>query len=150
MDSSPGIPSVTSSYVHGTSSLPLLPLTVGQSLQTAVEKWPDREALVFLKTGIRKTFSQFQEDVSLNFSCLSPEVQQPINTPHILRMRLNDSPLKLDKRAQSDQHASDFAPTDSPLVNYLSEPSFSQEHRWWKGWKKPTESGGHLPRLSSN
>ncbi|XP_031432273.1 medium-chain acyl-CoA ligase ACSF2, mitochondrial [Clupea harengus] len=63
VDSSPGIPSVTSSYVHGTSSLPLLPLTVGQSLQTAVEKWPDREALVFLKTGIRKTFSQFQEDV---------------------------------------------------------------------------------------
>lgn len=64
VDSSPGVPSVTSSYVHGTSSLSLLPLTVGQSLQTAAEKWPEREAVVFLKSGIRKTFSQFQQDVS--------------------------------------------------------------------------------------
>ncbi|KAG5279180.1 hypothetical protein AALO_G00074960 [Alosa alosa] len=63
VDSSPGIPSVKSSYVHGTSSLPLLPLTVGQSLQNAAEKWPEREAVVFPKSGIRKTFSQFQQDV---------------------------------------------------------------------------------------
>ncbi|XP_062389197.1 medium-chain acyl-CoA ligase ACSF2, mitochondrial-like [Sardina pilchardus] len=63
VDSSPGIPSVNCSYVHGTSSLPLLPLTVGQSLQIAAEKWPEREAVVFPKSGVRKTFSQFQEDV---------------------------------------------------------------------------------------
>lgn len=79
VDSSPGVPSVTNSYVHGTSSLPLLPLTVGQSLQTAAEKWPEREALVFLKTGIRKTFSQFQEDVSSHFSCLWSRTQQLIS-----------------------------------------------------------------------
>ncbi|XP_063077145.1 medium-chain acyl-CoA ligase ACSF2, mitochondrial-like [Engraulis encrasicolus] len=63
VDSSPDIPSVTSSYVHGTSSVPLLSLTVGQSLQRASEKWPDREAMVFCKSGVRKTFSQFQQDV---------------------------------------------------------------------------------------
>ncbi|KAG7334975.1 hypothetical protein KOW79_001571 [Hemibagrus wyckioides] len=51
------------SYVHGPSSVPLLSLTVGQSLQTTVNKWPDREAVVFLQDGVRKSFSQFQYEV---------------------------------------------------------------------------------------
>ncbi|KAB5553926.1 hypothetical protein PHYPO_G00044270 [Pangasianodon hypophthalmus] len=51
------------SYVHGPTSVSLLSLTVGQSLQTTVNKWPDREALVFLQDGVRKTFSQFQHEV---------------------------------------------------------------------------------------
>ncbi|XP_071778942.1 medium-chain acyl-CoA ligase ACSF2, mitochondrial-like [Centroberyx gerrardi] len=63
VDSPPHIPTLTSSYVHGTSSISLLPLTVGQSLQSAAERWPDREAVVFLQDGIRKTFAQFQQDV---------------------------------------------------------------------------------------
>ncbi|XP_071385863.1 medium-chain acyl-CoA ligase ACSF2, mitochondrial-like [Centroberyx affinis] len=63
VDSAPHIPTLTSSYVHGTSSISLLPLTVGQSLQIAAERWPDREAVVFLQDGIRKTFAQFQQDV---------------------------------------------------------------------------------------
>ncbi|TNN71520.1 Acyl-CoA synthetase family member 2, mitochondrial [Liparis tanakae] len=63
VDSQPHTPSLTSSYVHGTSSISLLPLTVGQSLDSTVQRWPDREAVVFLQDGIRKTFAQFQQDV---------------------------------------------------------------------------------------
>ncbi|XP_056143446.1 medium-chain acyl-CoA ligase ACSF2, mitochondrial-like [Lampris incognitus] len=63
VDSPPHVPTLTSSYVHGTSSISLLPLTVGQSLQGAVQRWPDREAMVFLQGGVRKTFAQFQQDV---------------------------------------------------------------------------------------
>ncbi|KAF7667670.1 hypothetical protein LDENG_00054080, partial [Lucifuga dentata] len=63
VDSPPHIPTLTSSYVHGTSSVSLLPLTVGQTLQATVQRWPDREAVVFLQDGIRKTFVQFQQDV---------------------------------------------------------------------------------------
>lgn len=55
--------SLSSSYVHGTSSLPLLSLTVGQSLDLTVQRSPDREAVVFLEDGVRKTFAQFQQDV---------------------------------------------------------------------------------------
>lgn len=51
------------SYVHGPTSVSLLSLTVGQSLQTTVNKWPDREAVVFVQDGVRKTFSQFQHEV---------------------------------------------------------------------------------------
>ncbi|XP_074512606.1 medium-chain acyl-CoA ligase ACSF2, mitochondrial-like [Sebastes fasciatus] len=63
VDSRPHKPSLTSSYVHGTSTLSLLPLTVGQSLDSTVQRWPDREAVVFPQDGIRKTFAQFQQDV---------------------------------------------------------------------------------------
>ncbi|XP_047656989.1 medium-chain acyl-CoA ligase ACSF2, mitochondrial-like isoform X2 [Tachysurus fulvidraco] len=51
------------SYVHGPSTVPQLSLTIGQSLLTTVNKWPDREAVVFLQDGIRKSFSQFQHEV---------------------------------------------------------------------------------------
>nr|XP_033500239.1 medium-chain acyl-CoA ligase ACSF2, mitochondrial-like isoform X2 [Epinephelus lanceolatus] len=63
VDTPPNKPSLTTSYVHGTSTIPLLPLTVGQSLDSTVQRWPDREAVVFLQDGIRKTFAQFQQDV---------------------------------------------------------------------------------------
>uniref|UniRef100_A0A8C7HF07 Medium-chain acyl-CoA ligase ACSF2, mitochondrial n=1 Tax=Oncorhynchus kisutch TaxID=8019 RepID=A0A8C7HF07_ONCKI len=45
------------------AKLSLLGQTVGQSLQAAADRWPHREALVFVQDGVRKTFSQFQEDV---------------------------------------------------------------------------------------
>lgn len=77
MDSPPHKPSLTSSYVHGTSSISLLPLTVGQSLDTTVQRWPDREAVVFLQDGVRKTFAQFQQDVRLRLSSFSFTFQEP-------------------------------------------------------------------------
>ncbi|XP_068192295.1 medium-chain acyl-CoA ligase ACSF2, mitochondrial-like isoform X1 [Antennarius striatus] len=64
VDSPPHIPTLTSSYVHGTSSISLLPLTVGQMLDSAVQRWPDREAVVFVQDGVRKTFALFQQDVN--------------------------------------------------------------------------------------
>nr|XP_046271184.1 medium-chain acyl-CoA ligase ACSF2, mitochondrial-like [Scatophagus argus] len=63
VDSAPQTPALTSSYVHGTSSNSLLSLTVSQSLESTVQRWPNREAVIFLKEGIRKTFAEFQQDV---------------------------------------------------------------------------------------
>uniref|UniRef100_A0A146W7T0 Medium-chain acyl-CoA ligase ACSF2, mitochondrial n=1 Tax=Fundulus heteroclitus TaxID=8078 RepID=A0A146W7T0_FUNHE len=63
VDSPPHKPTLTSSYVHGTSSYSLLPLTVSQSLEATVQRYPDREAVVFLQDGVRKTFAEFQRDV---------------------------------------------------------------------------------------
>lgn len=65
VDTPPTVPTLTSSYVHGTSSASLLHHTVSQSLDSSVQRWPDREAVIFLQDGIRKTFSQFQQDVSV-------------------------------------------------------------------------------------
>lgn len=63
VDSMPVVPTLTTSYAHGTSSSPFLHTTVGETLLRAVERWPDREALVFVQDGLRKTFAQFQQDV---------------------------------------------------------------------------------------
>ncbi|KAM9832054.1 medium-chain acyl-CoA ligase ACSF2, mitochondrial [Neosynchiropus ocellatus] len=63
VDSPPVIPVLTTSYAHGTSSTSLLHSTVGEMLQRTTDLWPDREAVVFVRDGIRKTFAQFQEDV---------------------------------------------------------------------------------------
>ncbi|XP_028989076.1 medium-chain acyl-CoA ligase ACSF2, mitochondrial [Betta splendens] len=63
VDHPPIVPTLTTSYVHGTSSMSLLHATVGESLLSTVERWPDREALAFVDSGVRKTFAQFQQDV---------------------------------------------------------------------------------------
>uniref|UniRef100_A0A3P8VPD2 Medium-chain acyl-CoA ligase ACSF2, mitochondrial n=1 Tax=Cynoglossus semilaevis TaxID=244447 RepID=A0A3P8VPD2_CYNSE len=63
VDTPPQNPSLTTSFVHGTSSVSLLPLTVGQCLDRTVERLPDHEAVVFREQGIRKTFAQLQQDV---------------------------------------------------------------------------------------
>uniref|UniRef100_A0A9J8D698 Medium-chain acyl-CoA ligase ACSF2, mitochondrial n=2 Tax=Cyprinus carpio TaxID=7962 RepID=A0A9J8D698_CYPCA len=60
----PSIPTLTTSYVHGTSSHSLLSSTVDQCLQRSVERHPDREALVFMQDRIRKTFAQFYQDTA--------------------------------------------------------------------------------------
>ncbi|KAM8797026.1 medium-chain acyl-CoA ligase ACSF2, mitochondrial [Eudromia elegans] len=54
---------VTSSYVQGTLDIPLLNKTVGQCLDETVQRFPDRDALVFCRDGVRKTFAQFKEEV---------------------------------------------------------------------------------------
>uniref|UniRef100_A0A8U7MSV3 Medium-chain acyl-CoA ligase ACSF2, mitochondrial n=1 Tax=Corvus moneduloides TaxID=1196302 RepID=A0A8U7MSV3_CORMO len=56
-------PKVTSSYIQGPSDIPLLDKTMGQCLEETVERFPDREALVFCRDGVRKTFAQFKEEV---------------------------------------------------------------------------------------
>uniref|UniRef100_A0A672YMZ1 Medium-chain acyl-CoA ligase ACSF2, mitochondrial n=1 Tax=Sphaeramia orbicularis TaxID=375764 RepID=A0A672YMZ1_9TELE len=63
VDSPPHKPWLINSYAHGTSLYSLLPMTVGQTLDASVQRWPDREAVVFVQDGIRKTFVQFQQDV---------------------------------------------------------------------------------------
>nr|XP_033466969.1 medium-chain acyl-CoA ligase ACSF2, mitochondrial [Epinephelus lanceolatus] len=63
VDSPPVVPTLTTSYVHGTSSTSLLHTTVGESLLRTVERWPDQQAMAFLQDGVRKTFAQFQQDV---------------------------------------------------------------------------------------
>lgn len=65
VDSPPAVPALTTSYVRGTYSAPLVLHTVGEVLQRTVERFPEREALVFVEQGVRKTFAQFQQDVSL-------------------------------------------------------------------------------------
>lgn len=59
---------VTNSYVKGPSDVPLLNKTVGQCLDEMVEQFPDRDALVFCREGVRKTFAQFQKEVSAWFT----------------------------------------------------------------------------------
>ncbi|NWX11942.1 ACSF2 synthetase, partial [Aegotheles bennettii] len=51
------------SYVRGSSDIPLLTKTVGQCLEEITERFPDRDALVFCRDGVRKTFAQFKEEV---------------------------------------------------------------------------------------
>ncbi|KAM9336657.1 medium-chain acyl-CoA ligase ACSF2, mitochondrial [Symphorus nematophorus] len=63
VDSPPIVPTLVTSYAHGTSSTSLSHYTVGETLQRTVERFPDREALAFLQDGVRKTFTQLQEDV---------------------------------------------------------------------------------------
>ncbi|KAI4889991.1 hypothetical protein NFI96_013252 [Prochilodus magdalenae] len=63
VDTPPSVPTLTTSYAHGVSSISLQSLTVGKTLQATAERYPDREAVVFLQSGIRKTFAQFQHDV---------------------------------------------------------------------------------------
>jgi fatty-acyl-CoA synthase len=46
------------SYVHGTSTTPLLGETLGQNLRRTVERHPDREALVVVSQGYRATWRQ--------------------------------------------------------------------------------------------
>ncbi|XP_075375242.1 medium-chain acyl-CoA ligase ACSF2, mitochondrial [Mycteria americana] len=62
-----GMPSashrVTNSYVQGTLDIPLLTKTMSQCLDETVERVPDRDALVFCRDGVRKTFAQFKEEV---------------------------------------------------------------------------------------
>ncbi|HEU4536094.1 MAG TPA: AMP-binding protein, partial [Polyangiaceae bacterium] len=47
------------SYVHGTSTRPLLGETIGENLRRAAERWGDREALVACAQGVRLTYRAF-------------------------------------------------------------------------------------------
>jgi fatty-acyl-CoA synthase len=53
-----------SSYVSGTSTLPLIGETIGNCFDRAASRWPEREALVVRHQGIRWTWAQLQERVN--------------------------------------------------------------------------------------
>nr|XP_055032070.1 medium-chain acyl-CoA ligase ACSF2, mitochondrial [Misgurnus anguillicaudatus] len=63
VDSPPSVPTLITSYAHGISAHSLLYRTVDQCLQATVSRHPDREALVFVQDGVRKTFAEFYQDV---------------------------------------------------------------------------------------
>jgi len=50
---------LTESYAQGLSKVPLSGNTIGSQLRETVEKYPDREALVFCETNQRRTFEHF-------------------------------------------------------------------------------------------
>jgi fatty-acyl-CoA synthase len=51
------------SYVCGISDAPLLGITIGRSLDSAAQRWPDREALVSPSHGVRWTWKEFAAHV---------------------------------------------------------------------------------------
>ena len=54
---------LTQSYVHGASAVPLIGDTIGSHFDKAVERWPEREALVVRHQNIRWTYRDLQREV---------------------------------------------------------------------------------------
>ena len=54
---------IASSYVCGTADAPLLGDTIGQSLDHAVRRWGDREALVSPSHSVRMSWREFADHV---------------------------------------------------------------------------------------
>ncbi|HEX5744643.1 MAG TPA: AMP-binding protein [Archangium sp.] len=52
------------SYVHGTSTTPLLGETIGHNLRRTVERYGDREALVVVSQGYRATWRQLWDETT--------------------------------------------------------------------------------------
>ncbi|KAL8163306.1 UNVERIFIED_CONTAM: hypothetical protein K2H54_017039 [Gekko kuhli] len=51
------------SFVRGVTDIPLISKTVDQCLEETTNQYPEREAVVYSKEGVRKTFAQFRQDV---------------------------------------------------------------------------------------
>jgi len=49
------------SYAHGGGNTPLLGVTVGQLLDTAARRWPDRDALIVVDQGVRWNWRELRE-----------------------------------------------------------------------------------------
>lgn len=54
---------MTRSYTCGVATTPLLHQTIGEALDLAAERWPDREAVVMHDRGIRITFAELRQAV---------------------------------------------------------------------------------------
>ncbi|EMP42473.1 Acyl-CoA synthetase family member 2 [Chelonia mydas] len=63
INTAPVTPIATNSYIQGATTIPLLTKTVSQCLEETAHRFPDREALVFCRDGVRKTFAQFIQEV---------------------------------------------------------------------------------------
>ncbi|HSR98852.1 MAG TPA: AMP-binding protein [Kofleriaceae bacterium] len=55
---------MTSSYAHGTSQVPLLGETIGETFRRTTEQFPDREALVVRSQGYRATYRALWDAVT--------------------------------------------------------------------------------------
>ena len=55
---------VEGSYASGTSSFPLLGMTIGEMVNSIAEKYPDNEAIVSVHQDIRWTYREFLERVN--------------------------------------------------------------------------------------
>ena len=53
------------SYVHGTSEIPLLGMTIGESLRSTAERFPDREAAVVRWQGWRATWNELWDQTTV-------------------------------------------------------------------------------------
>ncbi len=54
---------IASSYVHGASDTPFISETIGAHFDRAVDRWPDRDALVVRQQGIHWNYSELKERV---------------------------------------------------------------------------------------
>jgi len=54
---------LTHSHVRGRSETPLIRETIGTRLEVAVERWPDRDALVVPHQGVRWTWAELRQRV---------------------------------------------------------------------------------------
>lgn len=63
LDVVPMRPTLSTSYVHGAMNMPLVGKTIGQCFDETVNRFPDKEAVVFLRDGVRKTFGQLKQEV---------------------------------------------------------------------------------------
>jgi non-ribosomal peptide synthetase component F len=52
------------SYIHGIGSMPLIGATIGQLLEQAANRHPDREAFIVSHQRVRLTFQQLLQQVS--------------------------------------------------------------------------------------
>ena len=52
-------------YARGDTATPLLQETIGRNLESTVDRFPDRDALVSLHQGIRQTYRAFNQSVDL-------------------------------------------------------------------------------------
>jgi fatty-acyl-CoA synthase len=57
------MPTLTQSYVHGASALPLIGETIGVHLHRAVARWPTSEALVVRHQNVRWSYQDLQREV---------------------------------------------------------------------------------------
>ncbi|XP_051889243.1 medium-chain acyl-CoA ligase ACSF2, mitochondrial [Pristis pectinata] len=63
LDIVPTKPTLTTSYMHGAMNMPLIGKTIGQCFDETVNKNPDKEVLMFLQDGVRKTLGQLKQEV---------------------------------------------------------------------------------------
>jgi fatty-acyl-CoA synthase len=54
---------VEGSYASGTSTVPLLGMSIGEMLNSIVAKYPDNEAIISVHQNIRWTYREFLERV---------------------------------------------------------------------------------------